>query len=225
MVERLVMPAECCYGLPDSVTLVQATLAEPLSIGLHARNLSGLGGGTAAILGCGPIGLCVLLAIKQAGPTKVFATDLIDERLAMARHLGADWTARADRGDVVAAAGRAAPEGMDCVFECAGKQETVDQAVAMSRPGGKVVLVGIPSEDRIELDIHTARRRELTLQSVRRQNRCLQPAIDLVAGGQVNVDSLATDHFDLAQAQEAFEMVADYRDGVIKAMIHMGKAT
>ncbi|MCJ7543952.1 MAG: alcohol dehydrogenase catalytic domain-containing protein, partial [Phycisphaerae bacterium] len=61
LVERLVMPAECCYPIGDTVTSVQAALAEPLSIGLHARNLSGLPGGTAAVLGSGPIGLCVLL--------------------------------------------------------------------------------------------------------------------------------------------------------------------
>jgi L-iditol 2-dehydrogenase len=222
LVERLLMPAECCYAIDDRVSSVQAALAEPLSIALHARNLSGAADGTAAVLGSGPIGLSVLVALKQAGAVKVFATDLVDGRLEMARRLGADWTARGDRDDLLALAGQAAPNGMDCVFECAGKQETVDQAVAMLAPGGTVMLVGIPAEDRISLDIHTARRRELRFRNVRRQNRCLRAALDLIAAKKVNVDPLATHHFQLAQAQEAFDLVAEYRDGVIKAMIHIG---
>ncbi len=223
MVERLVMPAECCHPIPDSVTAVQAALTEPLAIGLHARNLSGLRGGIAAILGSGPIGLSVLLALKHAGATRCSMTDLIDARLEMARRLGADWTHRGDGDDVPAQATRAAPEGMDCVFECAGKQETVDQGVAMLRPGGTLLLVGIPAEDRIGFDIHVARRRELVLQNVRRQNRCLQTAIELVAEGKVNVSPLATHHFDFPKQPKAFEIVADYRDGVVKAMIHVTK--
>jgi L-iditol 2-dehydrogenase len=94
----------------------------------------------------------------------------------------------------------------------------------MLRPGGVGVLLGIPAEDRIDFDIHTARRRELVLQNVRRQNRCLQTALDLVTRGAVNVDPLATHHFDLQHTQEAFETVAEYRDGVVKAMIHVNKA-
>jgi len=222
LVERLVMPAECCHPIPDSMTAAAATLTEPLSIGLHSRSLAHLPpGGSAAILGSGPIGLCVLLALKQAGPVKVLMTDLIEERLDMARRLGADWTASAVRDDVPARAAELFPAGVDRVFECAGKQETVDQALAMLSPGGVLVLVGIPEVERISFDIHTARRRELALQNVRRQNRCMQPAIELVASGKVKVDELATHHFDLAESREAFEMVSDYRDGVIKAIIHV----
>jgi L-iditol 2-dehydrogenase len=223
LVERLVMPEECCHPIPDSVTAVQAALVEPLAIGLHARNLAGLRGGSAAILGSGPIGLCVLLALKNAGATRVFVTDLIDARLELARRLGADATHRGDRGDVLAQAARMAPEGMDCVFECAGKPETIDQGIAMLKPAGRLLLVGIPDDERIAFDIHLARRRELVLQNVRRQNRCLQPAIELVAEGKVDVRPLATHHFELTQAQEAFETVAEYRDGVVKAMIHVTK--
>jgi L-iditol 2-dehydrogenase len=223
MVEQLVMPAECCHPIPDSVTTVQAALAEPLSIGLHARNLAALRGGTAAILGSGPIGLCVLLALKEAGATRVFMTDLIDSRLELARRLGAEWTHRGDRDNVLAQAEKAAPQGMDAVFECAGKQETIDQGIAMLAPGGTLVLVGIPAEDRISLDIHVARRRELMLQNVRRQNLCLAPALELVAKGKICVDPLATHHFDLDEAQQAFQTVAEYRDGVVKAMIHVNK--
>jgi L-iditol 2-dehydrogenase len=221
LVEKLLMPAECCYPIDDTVTQVQAALAEPLSIALHARNLSGAAGGTVAVLGSGPIGLSILVALKLAGAVKVFATDLVDARLDMARRLGADWTARGDSDDLLATAARAAPEGMDYVFECAGKQETVDQAVAMLTPGGTVMLVGIPAAERIDVNIHAARRKELVLRNVRRQNRCLRAALDLIAEKKVNVDPLATHHFPLAQVQQAFDLVADYRDGVIKAMIHV----
>ncbi len=223
LTERLVMPAECCYPIPDTMSFVQATLTEPLSIGLHSRNLAAVpAGGTAAILGSGPIGLCVLLALKHGDPTvKAFMTDLIDARVVLAKRLGADWSHSAKHEDVIALAAEAARGGFDCVFECAGEQETVDQAVATLAPGGKCMLVGIPGAERISLDIHTARRRELVFQDVRRQNDCIQPAIDLVASGAIEVDCLAKHHFEFSEAMAAFELVSNYLDGVIKAMIHV----
>ena len=78
-----------------------------------------------------------------------------------------------------------------------------------------------PALKGIDLNIHAARRKELVLRNVRRQNRCLRAALDLIAEKKVNVDPLATHHFPLAQVQQAFDLVADYRGGVIKAMIHV----
>jgi len=222
LAEYLVMPSECCFPVPDSLTMVQATLTEPFAIGLYARRLAGpIAGHKVGILGCGPIGLCVLLAVRAAGPCTTYVTDLLDERLRVARTCGADATGVPTREDIVADFQRAEPLGLDYVFECAGEQETLDQAVALARPGGSVMVVGIPEFDRWGFEADTARRKELRIQHVRRQNRCVQDAIDLAAAGTVNLDPLVTHHFPLEKANEAYEMVCDYRDGVVKAIVHV----
>lgn len=222
LAEYLVMPSECCYPLPDSVTMVQGTLVEPFAIGLYARRLAGsVEGRKVGVLGCGPIGLCVLLAARSAGAGAIYATDLLDERLDVARRCGADATGVPTRQDIVAEFLRAEPLGLDYVFECAGEQETLDQAVALLGPGGKVLVAGIPEFPRWGFEADTARRKELCIQHVRRQNECVQEAIELVSAGKVDLDAMVTHHFSLAETNEAYDMVCDYRDGVVKAIIHI----
>ena len=222
LAEYLLLPQECCYPIPDSMTAGQAAMIEPLSIGVHAQRLAQMGAGaTIAILGSGPIGLSVLLACRAAADCTAYMTDLIDDRLAMAAQLGAVWIGNPREDDVVESVGAAEPTGMDFVFECAGEQETLDQAVELLKPGGTLVIVGIPEFDAISFAAHTLRRKELTIKNVRRQNHCMAPAIDLVSSGKINVDPLMTHHFPLQETGAAFDLVSGYRDGVIKAMIHV----
>ena len=135
LAEYLVMPAECCYPVPDSMTQVQAALIEPLAIGLYAQRMaSAKAGAKIAILGSGPIGLCVLLTSRAAGACTTYVTDLIDERLEVARRCGANWTGNPRHAAIVAAIKELEPLGMDLIFECAGQQETLDQAVELLKP-------------------------------------------------------------------------------------------
>ncbi len=220
--ELIVMPEACCFPLPQDMTLEQACLAEPLSIGIYAVKLSGtVKGARIGILGSGPIGLSVLLAARNQGVEAVYMTDRIEARLAMARQAGAAWTGNPDRGDVVAAITEREPLLLDTVFECCGQQEAVDQAVDLLKPGGRLMMVGIPEVDRISLVIDKARRKELCLQNVRRQNHCMQAALDLISEGTVNVDPLITHRFSFAESQRAFDLVQAYRDGVIKAVVRL----
>ena len=224
LTEYIVLPADCCYPIGDSTSFVQAALSEPLAVALHARNLARIRPGqSAAVLGCGPIGLCVLATLRQAKAGRLYATDLLDYRLEAARRMGADWTGSPRRLDVAGSIGRAEPEGVDFAFDCAGQQETVDGGLRLLRPGGTMMLVGISEDERITIEIHPARRHELTLRNVRRQNDCVREALDMVAAEKVNLGLLATHDFALADSQAAFEMVSDYRDGVIKAMIHVAE--
>jgi L-iditol 2-dehydrogenase len=81
--------------------------------------------------------------------------------------------------------------------------------------------VGIPETERVSFNIDLLRRKELRIENVRRQNHCIAPAIDLLARGIVDLESLATHHFPLAEAQAAFDLVDSYRDGVLKAIVHV----
>jgi len=84
-----------------------------------------------------------------------------------------------------------------------------------------VMVIGIPSMDRVFFEIDSLRRKEILIQNVRRQNECMQPTLDLVESGGIDAGFMITHRFALDQAKEAFELVAEYRDGVMKAMIEI----
>ena len=248
LAERMLLPADCLFPVPATMTMPQAVMVEPFSVALHAVRLAGLTPGSSkgilgdgetpplqkggrgarvGVLGSGPIGLCVMLALRAklggdngAGVT-IYATDLVQERLEAAGRTGAVWAGNPRSEDIVKAIRERVPEGLDCVFECAGEQETLDQAVELLTPGGAVMVVGIPETDRISFDAHELRHNELRIATVRRQNLCVHDAIDLIASGRANVDPLVTHHFPLDETAAAFELVTARRDGVLKAIIDL----
>ena len=223
--EYLVMPAGNCYPIPDNIDNDEAAIIEPLSIGLYAQRLAGeVVGKRIAVLGTGPIGLSVLACLQAAGAAGMFATDLLGERLAVAQKFGAAWTASPRERDVVADMLEQASLGMDLVFECAGEQETLDQGIELLTPGGTLLVLGIPETERVSFLPDLLRRKEIRIQNVRRQNDCVQPAIDLMASGKLDVKAMVTHHFPMDRTKEAFDMVADYCDGVIKAIIDVSQA-
>lgn len=223
--EFIVMPARNCFRIPDPLDADLAVLAEPLAIGVYAadylRDTEAL---TIGILGTGPIGLSVLLAAQAAGYRLIYTTDKVDARSAAAAKLGAAWTGNPDHQDVVSeirSEVRDQNKSLDAVFDCCGDPEALDQAVEILNPGGMLLVLGIPETDRVSFDIHTLRRKEIRIQNIRRQNGCTERALDLLAGGTFDASSLATHRFSLAESQKALELVSDYRDGVIKALVTM----
>ncbi len=220
--EFIVMPEECCFPLRDGTRLEYAALAEPLSIGLYSVSLfDRTKGATVGILGAGPIGLSVLLSAVRGGAKTIFVTDKLDERVHLARIHGAAWAGNPTNTDIVRGIKNAEPLLLDVVFECCGEQEALDQAVEILKPGGKLMIVGIPEPDRISFNIEALRRKEIGIQNVRRQNGCVRPALDVIENGEVAVDFLITHRFSLDRTQEAFDLVAEHADGVIKAMVLM----
>ncbi len=221
MAELVLAPERNCVPLPPKMTAVQGMLAEPLSIALYAAGLAGsVRGKTAAVLGTGPIGLCVVMALKAEGAGAVYATEKVEARLeAAAAKAGADWTGNPGREDVVAGILARESLGLDLVFECCGDQSALDQGVALLKPGGALVVVGIPLELRVSFDSSKVRRREIRVQNVRRQNKCLEKAVAMIHTGRIDVDFLATHSFPLDRAREAYETAAARRDGVIKAVV------
>ena len=218
----IVMPEDCCYS-GQGLTADQAALVEPLTIGHYAVRLSGsLEGKKIGILGSGPIGLSVLLSARAAGASAIYVTDRLDYRLEAARQQGAAWTGNPDRTDIVRDIIGREPLELDVVFECCGQQAALNQAVELCKPMGKLVLVGIPEVDQVSFAVHDARRKGLALVNVRRQNECIDPVIALIREGRIQPDFMITHRFSLDQAARAFELLADYRDGIIKAVVDMG---
>ena len=220
MAEFALAPERNCVPLPAGMTVVRGALAEPLSIAVYAAGLAGaVRGRSAAVLGAGPIGLCTAMALKAEGAGLLYVTDKVQARVDAAVKAGADWTGNPDREDIVAAILACEKLGLDLVFECCGDQEALDQAVSLLKPGGTLVVVGIPIEPRVSFDSGRLRRKEIRVQSVRRQNKCLERAVGLIHAGRIEVDFLATHFFKLEESREAYETAAERRDGVIKAIV------
>ena len=220
MAEFARAPERNCVPLPAKMSVVQGALAEPLSIAVYAAGLAGsVRGKTAAILGAGPIGLCLAMTLKAEGSGSLYATEKVEAREKAAGSAGADWTGNPDREDVVAEILRRESLGLDVVFECCGDQSALDQGVALLKPGGTLVVVGIPLEPRVSFDSSKARRKEIRVQNVRRQNRCLEKAVGMIHTARVRPDFLATHFFKLEDAREAYETAAARRGGVLKAIV------
>ena len=108
---------------------------------------------------------------------------------------------------------------VDAAIEAAWADHSVQQAAEMARPGGRVVLVGIPSDDRLAMKHSTARRKGLTIKLCRRMKHTYPRAIRLVETGMVKFDGFVTHRFPLRRAREAFALNAAYRDRVVKVII------
>jgi len=219
--ERLTWDENNLFTIPDTLTYADGAMLEPLGVAIHAVDLAHLRAGmTVGVFGCGTIGLLIVQLARLSGATTVIATDKLVHRVEAAGGLGATKAILAEGGaevpEVMDAAGRG---GVDVAFEVAGEQDAVETSFAAVLPGGKVILVGIPAEDHTSFPASLARRKGLTIKLVRRMKHTYPRAIEMVSRGQVDVRSLVTHHFPLAEAAEAFE-VAQRREG-IKVVIEL----
>jgi L-iditol 2-dehydrogenase len=105
------------------------------------------------------------------------------------------------------------------VFECCGKQETLDQAIRILKPGGKLVVVGIPEFDNWSMNVELTRRKEISLQFIRRQVGCVEETLEMMKNGTISITNMVTHRFPFYRTRAAFDLVAGYKDGVMKAMI------
>lgn len=198
--EQIAWGTQCLFPLPDSLSDAEGALLEPLGIAIHAVDLGKVQTGLCVgVFGCGPIGLLMIQVARAAGASEVLVTEPLPHRLAAAYQFGANkWKP----GQTV-----------DVAFECAGENDAVEDAITAAKPGGRVVLVGIPADDRTTFNASVARRKGLTLKLARRMKHTYPRAIRLVESGQVNVRSLVTHRFPLEKIAEAFAL-AQRREGL-----------
>jgi L-iditol 2-dehydrogenase len=216
----LVMPETSCFPLEGGLNLDDGALSEPLAIGVYAVKQSiPMEGAAVGILGYGPIGMSVLLPAKAMGAKSISVTDKIAGRLEIAKKMGAVYTGNPDIDDVVAGVQQVEPESLDVVFECCGQQDAIDNAVDMLKPGGKLMIIGIPEFDRWSLPVDKCRHKEITITNVRRQNHALEPTLDMMRDKTVDASPMITHRYNFNDTKAAFDLVDNYADGVMKAMI------
>jgi L-iditol 2-dehydrogenase len=220
LTEYIVMPGESCFPLKKRLTTDHGAISEPLAIGVYSvKKSAGVKGLKIGILGYGPIGMSVMLAAKAERSDSFFVTDKIDRRLAVADFEGATLTGNPDNEDIVAKILFRESLGLDVVFECCGQQEAMDQAIEILKPGGKLIVVGIPEFDNWIVNVEKTRRKEISLQFIRRQVDCVETALSMMETGTIKIEKMITHRFPFAKTKEAFDLVAGYSDGVMKAMI------
>lgn len=223
MREFMAWPSHLVEKVPDSMTMDEAAMLEPLAVGVYAVEIAGdISGKTVCVLGAGAIGLSMLQAAKAAGCAQAFVTDKFPFRLDLAKKLGADQTFDASDRDLVAKVRQATDgRGPDIVFEASGENEAVCQAGEMVRPAGTIVIGGIPSDDVMSMPASTVRRKQVRIQMLRRSNKALRKSIELVADGKIDVASFVTHRFGIEQAEEAFITTRDHKDVSIRVVVEM----
>ena len=217
MREFMAWPTKVLHPLPDRVSDADGAMLEPLGVAIHSVDLGHLPfAGTASVIGCGPIGLLLIQVLQAAGASSVLAVEPLAHRREAAARLGADQvydSAAFPEGELTGAA----EGGVDVAFEAAGNDEGVALAMASVRPGGRVVLAGIPGDDFIRFGASLARRKGLTIAMVRRMNEVYPRAISLAERGAVDLSSVVTSRTGLGEIPEAFGAAAG-RTG-LKAII------
>lgn len=220
--EYAVMPEHNAVAVPDRLTFDEITLLEPLAVMLHILELVPIGiGDSVAVMGAGPIGLLIASIARIAGAGRVFIADKVPHRLQLARQMGIERTIHTETESVEdAILDQTRGRGVDLVFDAAAALSTINAGIRVSRPGGRMVLVGIPDEIGLPIDIHTAMNKELNIQTIKRSNHNVHGALDLLDSGRIST-GLITHHFPLEQTPQAFSTLAAYADGVGKVIIEL----
>jgi L-iditol 2-dehydrogenase len=203
--EIIAWPTELLHPLPTALGPTVGAVLEPLGVAIHALDLAHLRtAASVAVIGCGPIGLLVVEVALASGATSVLAVEPLPHRRAAARERGADVVLSPHE-----VTQRLHTLEVDVAVEAAGNDTAVEQAMALVRPGGRVVLAGIPNEDRTSFPASLARRKGLTIALVRRmKDDVYDRGIRLVESGRVDATSLVTSSFRLDEAATAFDLAA-----------------
>jgi L-iditol 2-dehydrogenase len=211
--ELVAWPDELLHPLPDEVSDAGGALLEPLGVAIHCFDLAKVRvGASVAVIGCGPIGLMVLALARAAGARPVVAVEPLEHRRTAALAMGATvMLSPAEAGD-------AQPDA-DVVVEVAGTDDAVELALLAARPGARVVLAGIPENDRTTFTASVARRKGLTLKLVRRMKHTYPRAVALARDRVVDVESLVTDRYPLTETPAA--MASANRRSGLKTVVEL----
>ena len=202
--ELVRVPARCCWSAPPGVADDELVVTEPLAVVVRAVGRGQVRAGeSTAVVGVGTLGLLALQVLRARG-ARVLAVGRSTRRFALAKELGAETTHTLSDGPLEEAARRfSGREGVDCVVETAGTPEAVNHALALVRPGGRVVLTGLPHEPS-SVPFFSVVRREVTIVGSMIYRDEFGEAMGLVAAGHVRTRPLITHRFALDEIGRAF---------------------
>jgi L-iditol 2-dehydrogenase len=214
------LPSRNLLPLPKHLSHAEGALAEPLAVVLHSLDLAlPCPGESVVVFGAGPIGLLTIAMLKLSGIRRVWAIEPVAARRDLARALGADVALDSSADPVREILRDTSQRGVDMAFDCAGKQDSVNQCLFATRNAGRVVITGIPSQDYISLAFHILRRKELAFYSVRRSNHDSERSLRLLASEHKRFAPMLTHERPLSEIQSAFDLTEAHADGVGKMTI------
>ena len=219
--EYFAVDASKVTPLPEGMNYNDGAMLEPLAVTVHAaKRFPGLRGARAVVLGCGPIGILLIQSLKALGAACVMATDLSDSRLALAAELGADFTVNTGRTDYASALTDAfGPDRADVIYECAGSDITMDQAIQNARKGSTIILVAVFGK-RANVDLAKLNDSELDLNtSMMYRHEDYVDAIRLVQEGKIRLSPLQSAHFAFRDYSEAYRYIDANREKTMKVLI------
>ena len=208
------------YRLPDGLSFEHAAMVEPLSVAVHAAQRVPIRlNDTAVVVGAGMIGLLVVQVLRAAGCGKIIAVDVDQQRLELARRLGADEGLSPNETDVVREIlGRTAGRGADVVVEAVGFAETVEMAIASVRRGGAVGLVGNLTPN-VELPLQAVVTRELTLFGSCASAGEYPACLDMIVRGTIDVQAVISATAPLSEGASWFRRLYEGKDGLLKVLL------
>ena len=207
--------------IPDEMTWSEGAMMEPTAVAVHAaKQFPAIKGAKAVVLGCGPIGILVAQAAKALGAEKVMVTDISDKRLEIAKSVGVDYafnTLHKDFGEALLEV--FGPDKADVIYECAGSDITMDQAIQNARKGSTIILVAVFGK-RASIDLAKLNDSELDLNtSMMYRHADFVDAIRFVKEGKILLKPLQTAHFAFRDYQKAYEYIDSNRETTMKVLI------
>jgi D-xylulose reductase len=220
----VIHPASFTYRLPDAVSFAEAAMVEPFAVGLQAASKARIApGDLGVVIGAGPIGIMVALAALAGGCSRVIISDLQPQKLAIAGRYPGIVTVDITKEKLADAVARESDGwGADVVFEASGSPRAYDGLFALPRPGGCIVVVGMPVEP-VSFDVVSAAAKEIRIETVFRYANVYDRAIAMIASGKVDLKPLITETFAFEESIGAFERAAEGRPGDVKLQIVMGE--
>ncbi|MBN8952451.1 MULTISPECIES: NAD(P)-dependent alcohol dehydrogenase [unclassified Rhizobium] len=218
----VVHPAAFTYKLPDNVSFAEGAMVEPFAIGMQAAARARIvPGDVAAVIGCGPIGIMVALAALAGGCSRVYVSDFSREKLAIAGgYHGIVPVNLNERSLHEVIQSETEGWGVDVVFEASGSPKAYNGIFDLVRPGGAIVMVGLPVEP-VNFDVPGAIAKEVRIETVFRYANIFDRALQLIASGKVDLNPLITETFKFGDSIKAFERAASGRPTDVKLQIAM----
>ncbi|MCA0043947.1 NAD(P)-dependent alcohol dehydrogenase [Celeribacter litoreus] len=219
---EVIHPAAFSYKLPDNVSFAEGAMVEPFAIGMQSALRARIQPGDIAVVtGAGPIGMMTALAALAGGCAKVLVADLAQPKLdIIGAYDGIETVNIREKSTADAISEMTDGWGADVVFECSGAAPAILGLPALARPGGAVVLVGMPV-DPVPVDIVGLQAKELRVETVFRYANIYDRAIALIGAGKVDLNPLISATIPFADSVSAFDRAVEARETDVKIQIDL----
>ncbi len=219
--EFVTVPQHIMYRIPDNVSFTQAAMVEPVAVALHAVSLTPIQiNDSAVVVGAGMIGLFVIQALKLAGCSPIIAIDLDDDRLALAKKLGATHTlnARTDADVPAQVKFLTHGRGADVAFEVVGANATINTAISCVRKGATITLVGNLTPT-VEIPMQKIVTEQLRLQGSCAINGEYEASLALISSGKIDVGAILSAEVPLSEGAAWFDRLYNHEKGLMKVVL------